>query len=266
MMYGLIANPKVRNVRSIAQRVLNILGDDVLLEKDVARIVGRTGQEIEQMNVEILITIGGDGTILKAFQHNKAAVAGINAGLVGFLTSIDLPEVEDKIARIMDGQYNIEERIKLKIDLNDKRLEDCTNEAVIHTSHTSKMRHFEIYVDGDLAIDLRADGIIVSTPTGSTCYSMSVGGPIIDPGVQAFVISPIAPFKLYARPIVVPAASDIEIRLKDDRDCVLVLDGQNEYRVGPDDVVKYSLSENRARFVKFGKGFYKRCWENLAKS
>ena len=202
---------------------------------------------------------------MKAFQQNSAAVAGINAGLVGFLTSIDLPEVETKLAQIMDGQYNMEERIKLKVELNGKRLVDCTNEAVIHTSQTSKMRHFEIFVDGDLAIELRADGIIVSTPTGSTCYSMSVGGPIIDPGVQAFVISPIAPFKLFARPIVVPATSDIEIRMKGDRDCVLVLDGQDEYEMEPADSVRYSLSENRARFVKFGKGFYKRCWENLAR-
>jgi NAD+ kinase len=216
------------------------------------------------MDVDLMITVGGDGTILRALQRTDAAIAGINVGVVGFLTAIDTDNLEEMLERLKNGQYTIEEHIKLKLSLNDKRLLDCANEGVIHTSHVSKMRHFEILVDEDPAMCLRADGIIVATPTGSTCYSMSVGGPIIDPGVEAFVIAPIAPFKLFARPIVVPAKSKIEIKLIKDRDCVLVLDGQEEIQVNPDDVVKFTISEKKSKFVKFGEVFYNRVWENLS--
>ncbi len=263
MKFGLMANPDIREVKEIVNRVIGIMGDDISICEELAVILGTTGTPVEDMDVDILITIGGDGTILKALQQSTAAVAGINAGLIGFLTSIDLEELEEKLTRLKTGDYEIEERIKLRVNLNDKRLLDCANEGVLHTSHVSKMRRFDIFVDGDRALSLRADGVIISTPTGSTCYSMSAGGPIIDPGVEAFVIASIAPFGLFIRPIVVPAKSEIEVRLQRDKDCVLVLDGQEELAVTSEDVVKFSLSENRSRFVKFGEEFYKRCWENL---
>ncbi|MCK5038687.1 MAG: NAD(+)/NADH kinase, partial [Thermoplasmata archaeon] len=203
-------------------------------------------------------------TILKTLQKNDAVIVGINAGLVGFLAVIDLEELDDKLTRIKAGDYTIEERIRLKVCLNDKWLLDCTNEGVIHSSKVSKMRDFEIKVDGEQAMCIRADGIIVSTSTGSTCYSLSVGGPIIDPKAEAFVIAPIAPFRLSARPIVVPAKSRIEIRPLKDKDCVLVLDGQEQMVVGPDDYVSFTMSEKRSKFVQFGKSFYDKVWENLA--
>lgn len=266
MKIGLMANPKARDVVEIANRTMDIFGPDadITLENDLASLLGRPGKPIEDLKVDVLITIGGDGTILKALHKNDSPIAGINAGMVGFLTSIDMDEIDTKINRIKEGQFEVEERIRLRVCLNKTRLFDCTNEGVIHTSHISKMRDFEIWVDGERAMCIRADGIIVATSTGSTCYSLSVGGPIIDPTVEAFVIAPIAPFKLSARPIVVPAKSRIEIKPVKERDCVLVLDGQKEIEVGPDDSVIFTMSEKRSRFVQFGKSFYDKVWENLS--
>lgn len=263
MKFGLMANPNIRGVKELGERVLKVLGPETTIENHIAEVLGVDGKPIGDMDVDILVTVGGDGTILRALQKTKAAIAGVNAGVVGFLTSIDTKNLEERLDLLKNGQFTIEERMKLKVCKNDERLLDCTNEGVLHTSHVSKMRHFEIFVDDDRALSIRADGIIVSTPTGSTCYSMSVGGPIIAPGVHAFVISMIAPFKLYVRPIVVPASSQIKIKLVRDRDCVLVLDGQEEIDVGPDEVVAFSKSEEKSKFVRFEEEFYNRVWENL---
>ncbi len=263
MRYGLIANPRVRDVERIARRTMEILGPDIIVSGDLAALLGIEGHSLESMDVDILITIGGDGTILKTLQNNDAAIAGINAGLVGFLAVIDIEDLDEKLARIKAGDYTIEERIRLRVCLNDEWLQDCTNEGVIHTSQISKMRDFEISVDGKQVMCIRADGIIVSTSTGSTCYSLSVGGPIIDPKAEAFVIAPIAPFRLSARPIVVPAKSRIEIRPLKEKDCVLVLDGQEQIEVGPDDTVCFTMSDKHSKFLQFGKSFYDKVWENL---
>ncbi len=263
MKYGLVANPKVRDVIDIAKRTMEILGPDVKISGDLASMLGIEGYNIKDLDVDILITIGGDGTILKALQMNDAPILGINAGLVGFLASADMDDLDEKLQRVKNGDYTIEERIRMQVSINEKRLLDCTNEGVIHTSHISKMRDFEILIDGDQAMCIRADGIIVSTSTGSTCYSLSVGGPIIDPKAEAFVIAPIAPFRLSARPIVVPAKSQIQIKPLKGKDCVLVLDGQEQIDVGPSDTVSFTMSEKPSRFIQFGKSFYQKVWENL---
>jgi NAD+ kinase len=104
--------------------------------------------------------------------------------------------------------------------------------------------------------DVRADGIIVATPTGSTCYAMSVGGPILDPAVNAFVIVPLAPFKMSARAVVVPSDRRLSVCLMDDKPSKLILDGQYEETVGPGDPIAFSASESPARFVRFAPDFY----------
>jgi NAD+ kinase len=190
-------------------------------------------------------------------------MVGINAGQLGFLTEIPLDEISASIEKILGGNYSVENRMRLKVMRNGERLKDCTNEAVLHTSHVSKMHHFEILVDERPALNVRADGLIVSTPTGSTSYAMSVGGPIIDPRVDAFVLAPIAPFNLAIRPLVIPAASTVEVRHVDRKDCLLVLDGQTEVPIEPEDVLTLSRSEHPARFIRFQEDFYRKAWKKL---
>jgi len=118
-------------------------------------------------------------------------------------------------------------------------------------------------VDDQLALDVRADGIIVATPTGSTCYAMAVGSPIIDPRVDAFVIAPMAPFKFAARPMVVPASSKVRIEVAKPKPCMCVIDGQQEKEMEGLEAAEFSISENKARFIRFERDFYTRIREKI---
>lgn len=215
------------------------------------------------MDADVIITIGGDGTILRTLQGTDAPILGVNAGVLGFLTEVQPNEIRSAIKKVLAGKYRIEERLKLKTVMDGKRLEDATNEAVIHTAHIAKMRHFAISVDKTPATEMRADGIIVATPTGSTCYAMSVGSSIVDPRVEALVIAPIAPFRLSARPFVVPARSRISITIKEPRECIMVIDGQCEFEMTGKERLVFTASDKKARFVSFKDDFYRNLEEKL---
>jgi NAD+ kinase len=262
--FGMSANVEIPEGPRLAARALKALeGKDLLLENEVAEHFGLRGMRIEDMDVDVMVTVGGDGTILRALMRNKAPIFGINAGDLGFLTEVTEEHIEEGIQRIIHNDFFLEDRAKLMTKVNGRRVSDATNEAVVHTAHIAKIRHFEVLVDGEVAISVRADGIIVSTPTGSTCYAMSVGAPMLDPRVDAMVIAPMAPFKFAARPTVVPASSEITLRLVRPKPCVVVVDGQEEIPMAGDEEVTFSASETKARFVRFSRSFYKRTREKL---
>ncbi len=266
MKFGVVSNPSIEKATEIAKKVVDFLEGkaDVTMEEALAAKLGATGQPLTEMKPDILITIGGDGTVLWVLQHTNVKLFCINAGVLGFLTEANPGNAIPDLEKIMKGEYIIDKRARLKTILNGERLYDCMNEAVIHTAHVAKMHHFEILVDDNYVVDIRADGIIVATPTGSTCYAMSVGSPLVDPRVNAFVIAPIAPFKLSARPYVVPIDSEITIRfLEPKRPCVLVLDGQYETQVQSEGTISFTASEKPAELVRFSRDFYKRVSEKL---
>ncbi|MGD1060881.1 MAG: NAD(+)/NADH kinase [Methanomassiliicoccales archaeon] len=264
MRFGLTANVEVPNGPRLAKIAYDALkGKDVVLEHEIAKEFGKKGTGIENMDVDILIAVGGDGTILRALQHNEAPIFGINAGELGFLTEVGEHQIVKGLKRVIEGDYLLDERIKLKTTVGGRRYKDATNETVVHTAHIAKIRHFRVYVDDQLAIEVRADGIIVSTPTGSTCYAMSVGAPILDPRVDGLVIAPMAPFKFAGRPTVVPASSDIRLELLRPNPCVAVIDGQEEVQMDGGESVHFTRSEKMARFVSFGRSFYARTREEL---
>jgi len=267
MKYGITANPDIPSAREAAHRILGLLEGkhDVTLESELARALGRRGAPLAHMKVDVVLAIGGDGTILRALQLADAKVFGINSGSLGFLAEAYADEAEGYLDRIARGDYRVEERLRLRVAVDGNRLFDCTNEAVVHTAHVAKIRHFEIQVDGVVAQRVRADGVIVATPTGSTSYSMSAGGPIVDPRVDAIIVSAIAPFKPAMRAYVFPAASEVRVRLVKPRECLLVMDGQHETALkGTEDVV-LSGSERRARFIRFRDDFYRRIEEKLSR-
>jgi NAD+ kinase len=262
--FGLTANVEIPDGPRLAAKALKALeSQDLVLEKEVAGHFGLKGKKIEDMDVDIMVTVGGDGTILRALMKNRAPIFSINAGELGFLTEVTEQQIEEGIHRIIQGDFLMDERAKLMTKVNGKRIPDATNEAVVHTANIAKIRHFEVLVDGEIATNVRADGIIVSTPTGSIGYAMSVGAPMIDPRVDALVIAPMAPFKFAARPTVVPSTSVITLRLVRPKPCVIVVDGQEEIPMSGDEVVTFSVSENKARFVRFSRSFYKRSREKL---
>jgi len=262
--YGIYVNLTVPNAIPYTERVLKALdGEDVVLDTEVAKAMGLKGQRINKMDVDIIIAIGGDGTILRALQCNDAMIIGVNAGSLGFLTEIDPKDIEEGIAKLRRSEYMVEKRSKLQTIYNNTVLGDAVNEAVIHTDSIAKIREFRVYVDGQLATEMRADGIMLSTPTGSTCYAMSLGAPIIDPRVKAIALVPMAAFKFTAKPMIIPAQSKVTVELIMDKGCVLVIDGQKEHRIPGNSKIEFTMSQNSARFIKLGSGFYTRIREKL---
>jgi NAD+ kinase len=248
----------------VAKELLAALeGQDYVVEKRTADELGLDGVPMEDMEADVVISVGGDGTILRTLQTCDQPILGVNAGVLGFLTEVTPDNIKPSIDKLLRGEYTIDSRSKLKTVMNGKRLQDSTNEAVIHTAHIAKMRHFSISVDGQPATEMRADGVIIATPTGSTCYAMSVGSSIIDPRVEALVIAPIAPFRLAARPFVVPASSTISISISEPKECIMVLDGQQEFAMDGEEVLDFTASEKKARFVSFQDDFYRDLEEKL---
>jgi len=264
MKFGMSVNMNIPDAPRIAKKTLDLLkGHEVLLEKEMAVRFKTEGHRLEDMEVDVMVTVGGDGTILRALQHNKAPIFGINAGDLGFLTVVSEEELDEGIDNLLRGTYDLEERTKLQTSVGGKPMLDAINEAVVHTAHVAKIRHFQVFVDGEMAINVRADGIVVATPTGSTCYAMSLGAPLIDPRVEALVIAPMAPFKFAARPVVVPASSRISVQVVRPKECVVVIDGQQEMLMAGNETVEFRSAPDKARFVSFGKGFYARTREKL---
>ena len=265
MKFGITANPNIAHAHKGVEVILPLLEKKhaVTLESEMAAALGRRGKTLEAMDVDVVLAIGGDGTVLRALQRSAAKVLGINTGSLGFLTEVTAEEFPDALRRLENGAYAVEERGKVQVTVDGKRLYDCTNEAVIHTAHVAKIRDFEVWLNGTLAQRLRADGIIVATPTGSTSYNLSVGGPIVDPHVEALVISAIAPFKPSARATVVPASAQVRVKVVKPKECLLVLDGQHEVALTGQEDLRFTGSSSRAKLVKFGEDFYRRIEEKL---
>jgi NAD+ kinase len=161
------------------------------------------------------------------------------------------------LERVIAGEYNVEERAKLKVFIDDKRLPDATNEVTVQTARIAKMIYLQILIDDELLEAFGADGVIVATPTGSTSYALSVGGPVLDPAVNAMVIAPLAPFKLAARPWVLPLEKKIGIKLlHKSKECKVVIDGESPQNVTIDSNIIVTGSEKKARFIRFGESFY----------
>ena len=214
---------------------------------------------IEDMTSDIVLCVGGDGTVLNA-QHvlspKKIPILCINMGTVGFLTEVDPEDIFECLDKLLSYDFFIEERLQLDVLCDDKWI-TVLNELVIMTSQPAKMLNLRVSVDEEVVDEVRADGLIVSTPSGSTAYSMSAGGPIVDPRVDAAIIIPICPFKLNTRPKIVPAESTITVKfLKEGKQAIGVLDGVSRENFNYMDEVKIRKSDNAAYFVRFKKNFY----------
>jgi len=230
----------------------------VSVEDRLARRLGRKkGVAQSKLDVDMLIIAGGDGTILHALHQTTAPVLTINTGSVGFLAELQVEEVERGIGKVLDGKFMLDERMRLKSTVNGRRMLDATNEVVVHTAAVSKMMTLELAIDGTYVDTIRADGLIVATPTGSTSYALSTGGPIVDPRVRAIVLAPIAPFNLHSRPMVVPAGSTTQISTTEQHyPGLVVIDGQHEVHFRQRTTVEITVSEVPAYFVRMGEGFY----------
>lgn len=226
-------------------------------------------EEISNFESDMIIILGGDGTLLRTQSKmtREIPIFGINMGTVGFLTEIEVKDTFKTLKKILKGDYFIEKRSKLNVSHENHHF-SALNEVVIATDTPSKMLHFEIEVDGEVVEEFRADGLIVSTPSGSTAYSMSAGGPIVDPNIEAFIIIPICPYKLGVRPFVVSDKSEIVVRLlKKGKNAMFVMDGQIAEKAEYEEEIKMKKAEKNVLFIRTSKKyFYKKVKEKLTGS
>lgn len=276
LSWALVGKAGIAHVRKEAMWIRDHLlarGQRVMLEKDLAQATGEPGKTLEELDREadLFLTVGGDGTILMTQHLTDKPIFGVNAGAIGFLAEVEPPQAAAAIDQIIRGDYRVEERDKLSAWLGAQRLPDATNEVTLQTSRIAKLIRFRITVGGEVLDTLRGDGIIVSTATGSTGYAMSVGGPLVHPLVHGTVLAPIAPFRLSARPWVVPSDAVVELLLED-RDSQsgtgqarVVVDGQHGFEVSPGQVVRIAPSPRKARFIRLGSGYYERVRSKLTR-
>ena len=210
-------------------------------------------------NMAFAVVLGGDGTVLSAFR--QVAPAGVplltvNTGHMGFLTEAYLNQLPKAIEQVLAGDYRIEERamIVVKVCHADHTVWEalCLNEMVLHREPLTSMCHFEVSVGRHAPVDIAADGVIISTPTGSTAYSLSAGGPVITPGVSVTQLIPICPHALASRGIVFPDSESVKITAANTDPLVLVVDGNAGSYVMPEDWVATEPSPYPARFIRLG--------------
>lgn len=212
-------------------------------------------------SVDLVLVLGGDGTLLGmadgiAEAGSRIPLLGVNFGSLGFLTEVTLPELYPALETVLAGHCRLEERAMLHATL----LRDggifashvALNDAVVTKAARSRMVDLSVWVDDDFVTRVRADGLIVATPTGSTAYNLAAGGPIVQPNVDALVLTPIAPHTLTNRPVAVPATSRVRIQaLVDGRDEVdVTFDGQTAYRLHAHDEIVVRVADVRARLLR----------------
>ncbi|WMW22631.1 NAD(+)/NADH kinase [Methanolobus mangrovi] len=223
-------------------------------------------EKMRDEGVELIISVGGDGTVLRNISKmdDPLPLLGINMGTLGFLVDVPPEDAIKDIEDVLKG-FSYTERSRLSINLNGKKLPDATNEIVLITARPAKILTFRISVDDSPIEDMRADGVVFATPTGSTAYAMSAGGPLLDPRVDASIIVPLAPFKLSARPWVIPGDSIIKVEMTiPEKEAAIVIDGQHSYSIKEHDVVTLTKAKNPARFVSSSiNGFYEKVQSKL---
>lgn len=208
-------------------------------------------------SMELAVVLGGDGTVLAASRQVAACgipLLTVNTGHMGFLTEAYLNQLPQAIEQVMAGEYEIEERTMLNVKVlrGETVLWEalCLNEMVLHREPLTSMCHFEIQIGHHATVDIAADGVIVSTPTGSTAYSLSAGGPVIIPGVPVLQLVPICPHSLASRALVFPNNEPVNIYPVNVPRMVMVVDGNGGCYVFPDDRVYLERSQYKARFIR----------------
>ncbi|NMA03033.1 MAG: NAD(+) kinase [Clostridia bacterium] len=216
-------------------------------------------------NVDIVIVLGGDGTLLRAARFVagfQTPLLGVNLGYLGFLTEIEEVEIYPFIEKILAGEYKVEERMMLKATIQRDNRNIATfcalNDFVINKGSFARLITLETYLADELINSYSSDGVIVSTPTGSTAYSLSAGGPIVDPSLDVCIITPICPHTLDSRPLVIPPEKIIKVIIKAVRtDAMLTVDGQHGYQLKNNDIILISKAEYVTTLIKVkGRSFF----------
>jgi len=273
---GIIANRRKSGIDGIVVRLLEWLasrGVKALVWDDLAGLVPEASLAPTEDLVaqsDVVIALGGDGTLLRAaraVEGRLTPILGVNVGSLGFLTEVAVPEMEEAIAGVLAGRFGFEDRMNLETTVvrggEVAGVFTALNDAVINKGALARVIEVKMTVGGEYVAVYTADGLIVSTPTGSTGYSLSAGGPIVNPKMDALIATPICPHTLAVRPMIISAEEALEVELwagvglNGEPEVKLTIDGQVGFDLASGDVLRFRRSERRTRLILSGRrSFY----------
>lgn len=276
--FGLMPHTGKGKALEVGRRALEQLeaaGAAVVMEPEAAATLGRHDLAVpadQWERLDAVVVVGGDGALLRASRviaGLSVPVLAVNVGRLGFLTEVDHTDLSTALPRLLDGQFDVEERMMLQARLVREgsviAQVVALNDVVINRGTFARIIRIEAKVDDELVFDYSGDGIIVSTPTGSTGYSLSAGGPIVNPDVEALILTPICPHALAFRPVVVRADEEVVVRVTASHaDIMATIDGQVGFGVTSGDSIYIGRAPHPVRFVRFGpRRFYRELRERL---
>jgi len=243
-------------------------GYRVIIDQESARYISGPEavprQHMASRPLDLVVVLGGDGTLLSAARVTAeidVPLLGVNLGALGFLTEVPVDSLYPMLEAIAAGKAKVEHRILMRCDLmragevRDTYL--VFNDAVVNKTALARLNIYELYIDKVFVSSYRADGVIIATPTGSTAYSLSAGGPILTPAVQALVITPVSPHSLTHRPLVVPDTSEIEILVRSEEELAyLSLDGQRGQDLRDGDCIRCRRSQHQVKLFRTSNDFF----------
>lgn len=241
----------IKHIRNIISKYID--DTNIFIFKDSIGL-----ENIKYNDLDIIIALGGDGTILRTSRNlynSNIPILGVNIGNLGFLSSVELLEFENAMKRFIEDDYYIEDRMMLKCKLpyrGDLEAYIALNDMVVSKGTLARIVKYELHIDNKFYTDFTGDGLIISTPTGSTAYSLSAGGPIIYPNLDVIAVTPICPLSLSMRTIVLDSKSEISISIKSEHESIfLTLDGQRAIKLNNYEKILVCVSDKKCRLVKF---------------
>ena len=263
---GLLGSLDVAEVKESLQKLESFLvsqGREVVYEEQAAKLVDWTVDKtlpIEEFAgvIDLGIVVGGDGSMLSACRKMAASsipLLGINRGRLGFLTDISPDEIEARVMPVLNGEYKQTRRFMLETSVTRDGQQIGTgtalNDIVLHPGMSVRMMTFELYVDGEFVYSQRSDGLIVATPTGSTAYALSAGGPLLFPELDAIVVVPLNPHTLSSRPIALHGDAQIELRVSSRNELhpLITCDGHNDFMTEPGDIITIQKHANDIQLI-----------------
>jgi NAD+ kinase len=242
---------------------------EALAEPAVADAIGARAADLDELTqaAQLIVVLGGDGTLLgvaRQLGDRETPILGINLGALGFLTEIATNEARDTLRRVVAGDYEVDRRIALEAVIERTAGTDpvpaqfrALNDFVIVKRELGRMLELYVVADHKPFCSYRADGLIIATPTGSTAYALSAGGPIVFPNLRVVVLAPICPHTLSNRPVVLPDSFDLEMRVKsDDHGAILTCDGQQSAHLGPTDVIHMHRARHAVSLVRSTHAYF----------
>ncbi len=261
---GILTKPKFPNVKDILKDLVQWLRErqrEVLLDGKAAALIGEHGVHRKTQIAtlaDLVLVLGGDGTMLNAarlVEDREVPILGVNMGGLGFLTETTVEYLYPTLERVFAQEFLLEERLMLRarIDRHGEHVAHATvlNDVVVSKGTLARMIEIQIMIDGQFVTSLRGDGLIISTPTGSTAYSLSAGGPIVNPSVQTLLLTPICPHTLTHRPLLIESRAALDVTLTSHEDgAMATFDGQVGVALTHGDVVAIRVSDHRAKLVR----------------